>query len=1279
MKYNRTMSSGISQSAKGDFASDRPIPTLRQQLNGFYVGQVMDDYDPRNMGRVWVYIPGISVSRFDADGLPLEGGEPNDTAAGGDYSQNVRKGWIHVAPILPFSGTDARNGAVRTDGSSPGSGQGNSYGMQIQARTGDYVALVFHDGDPSMGFFFGNIPPFDQVGMIPGLRGEQRSNVSVATGEPAAAAVAEAIVPVHDTGTEDVAEEVVVPNTEMERNIMMAGLGGDIFRGIGRSHFDRESPSYMFGIKTPGWSYNTEKNRMNGLGGEGEKFSDRAGHLSGVNTSGHQVVMDDHPENQLMRFRTSAGSQILMNDSGTDPFIYISTPTGGTWIEMNDSGEVNIYAQGSLNIHAESELNITADGGINMQTDGDMNLMAGGNLKIGSDGSTSIFSEAGIGFNTAEGLDFAGQWSRTTVGEDFSVEGNKVAIKSIDNMTILPGDDFAIRSEGGIVMTTPENMVCDIGGTMAINSQKLEYFGESVTVDSIGDVNFKVEGSFSTQSKGMYSVKTDNIIAMDGKEFWGLSGKAVDVDDLEPEKAIHENVEVESAQVVTPPEKTNVPAPPNRSDVTSGSNNVSDVVESVASVVPQHQPWQGRTGFGSINGTAGALSSSPREGVILPASCQTLPSSSSDIKQDIFGQLFRNGSIFPLAKLALPVISALKSSTGITGIFNIIFNGSIFNTDNRGEQAPTATGNTITAFDPQPNALQEFIGDFVNISEKGIRDIMRSVGFTAFPKPNLSGTGFVIGFNTLIREGMEIGGKIIDRSVMELLRNGNGAGILNITKKEAEALLKSELESAVGSIRSGIGSSGMTQGQIDSMSLNMIMKGVNEFINDSSADGILSQISTNGAGAGLDTFFNNIYVGTGVPCGVAGASRTGATRYASNPNNGGASGATGRGINYPMPTYDSNGALQVAGFTIAEDVVEALLSANLLLHEDMVEGALYPICAFESGFNRFAQNTISSAGGLFQFLSSTGKDYGIAEPRAKSTSQAMTSPYNTFEVYDAMTNAHAGALLTNDNFNVLLGKGFSASSIDSTILYLSHLLGSTGASYFTQGLLNSPNSLVSTDQRLARAVQSNQGVFGGRTYAQAKAFLDQQIEGKRQMLLNAFNSAGVPVTPGQPRTLKQSQDQRTWFDDSRSTLIVTSNVKINTSKDMSLVDPNVLDVMDKACQAAGIKEMVIYSGYRSQAEQDALYNAGRTTARISQHTAGRAIDIGLFNYGLAKRRAFMTYALADPRIGGAGYGGGACHIDTRPYADIRRRASWSYGSNSREIADIGRANGFNGY
>ncbi|MGZ8924660.1 MAG: phage baseplate assembly protein V [Nitrososphaeraceae archaeon] len=78
----------------------------------------------------------------------------------------------------------------------------------------------------------------------------------------------------------------------------------------------------------------------------------------------HSISMDDRMENCRMRFRTTSGHQILLDD--TNERVYISTALGKNWIELDQAGNIDIFTANKVNIHAIEEINLTSDKSIRM-------------------------------------------------------------------------------------------------------------------------------------------------------------------------------------------------------------------------------------------------------------------------------------------------------------------------------------------------------------------------------------------------------------------------------------------------------------------------------------------------------------------------------------------------------------------------------------------------------------------------------------------------------------------------------------------------------------------------------------------------------------------------------------------------------------------------------------------------------------------------------------------------------------------------------------------------
>lgn len=195
------------------------------------------------------------------------------------------------------------------------------------------------------------------------------------------------------------ATAITKPATPQEVVLNDQGLLEDDIRGITTSSARRETPSMVFGISTPGpldkqdgaktgdtgkREYRTNNVPVSRLGGSSfvmddgdDKFLRKTkasdgppeyARVENQETDGDPTLL----HNELMRFRTRTGHQILMHN--TEDLIYIGNARGTTWIELTSDGKIDIFAQDSVSIHTKNDLNFYADRDINMEAGRNFNL-----------------------------------------------------------------------------------------------------------------------------------------------------------------------------------------------------------------------------------------------------------------------------------------------------------------------------------------------------------------------------------------------------------------------------------------------------------------------------------------------------------------------------------------------------------------------------------------------------------------------------------------------------------------------------------------------------------------------------------------------------------------------------------------------------------------------------------------------------------------------------------------------------------------------------------------
>lgn len=315
---------------------------------GPHIGIVKNNSDPTRSGRLQVFVP-----NFGGDEL-----EPSH--------------WITVGYANPYMGA-ARTPSVTTPRSTDNTYEkvNHSYGMWFTPPDiGNQVLITFINGDANHGYWFACIMPDLSHYAIPGQAGAQNLETPLDT------TLAQALttppypaVEFNETNTTLRQKwsnflQINKPVHEDQVKILLKqGLEDDKVRGVISSSSQRESPSKVFGISTPGQS--------------GGTIDQTTGQVT-YRTGGHTLVMDDGDANaidQLFRLRTAGGHQILMNDSSE--VIYISNKNGTTWLEFTGDGTTNLYSESNINFRTKQSINLHADDTINMYAKNNINMYAG--------------------------------------------------------------------------------------------------------------------------------------------------------------------------------------------------------------------------------------------------------------------------------------------------------------------------------------------------------------------------------------------------------------------------------------------------------------------------------------------------------------------------------------------------------------------------------------------------------------------------------------------------------------------------------------------------------------------------------------------------------------------------------------------------------------------------------------------------------------------------------------------------------------------------------------
>jgi len=352
-----------------NWANRENTPGIRVD-SGPHLGIVKNNSDPARLGRLQVWIPDL----------------------GGEESQPSN--WYTISYATPYFGS--------TQGL-PGAEDETRYGYEQQTYgfwavppdIGNFVLVTFIMGDPSRGYWFACIPNTPVAHMVPAIS-RAVNNDKTLTEDPALKGrvdVATDYLPVTELNTNTKQRDndpnfVTASKTAhiFQANIVLdQGLEKDPVRGTITSSAQRDTPSQVFGISTPGRTYPdtaVDFPNLDELLQAGQlpiftiqSFPARKG--------GHTFVMDDGDikgKDNLVRLRTAGGHTILMHD--TEDVFYIINKTGNAWVELTKNGSINVYGHEDLNIRTRRDINFHADANINVHSGDTIKFYAEKNIKI---------------------------------------------------------------------------------------------------------------------------------------------------------------------------------------------------------------------------------------------------------------------------------------------------------------------------------------------------------------------------------------------------------------------------------------------------------------------------------------------------------------------------------------------------------------------------------------------------------------------------------------------------------------------------------------------------------------------------------------------------------------------------------------------------------------------------------------------------------------------------------------------------------------------------------
>lgn len=297
-------------------------------------GIVVDNNDPDQMGRLKVWCPAVDGETYDIPTLP----------------------WAEY--VSPLVGTTTDYPVGREYSQRAGV---TSYGFWAIPKVNAIVLIGFLQGDPNRRYFLGSVPALHANRSLP--RGRNNNPDS---GQPG---------PWTDT----------YDNQEPAYTNLRSHFSGNVIASEAQTRgvYERMAAEPKTG-KTGKEGYGPN---VTGSGYDSHTYCF-------TTPGGHSLIMQDNPEWCRTRIVTTAGNQIILDDSNER--IYISTARGGTWVELDEDGRIHMYAADSFSVSAKGDINFTTGAKFNVEAAEGINLRTPGTINLDNDSTINMTSAGDI-------------------------------------------------------------------------------------------------------------------------------------------------------------------------------------------------------------------------------------------------------------------------------------------------------------------------------------------------------------------------------------------------------------------------------------------------------------------------------------------------------------------------------------------------------------------------------------------------------------------------------------------------------------------------------------------------------------------------------------------------------------------------------------------------------------------------------------------------------------------------------------------------------------------
>ena len=514
---------------KPDMITDASDHYPGKNNQSIYVGQVKDNRDIRRNGSLMVYVPELS------------GSAPSD-----------RNGWIKCHYASPFAGSTPLDW-IGNDHQSYVDTQ-SSYGFwAVPPDINNQVLIALAVGKTTRAYWFACIPEAHSHNMVPAVTAKEpnkrRDGFYDSTNSESTPLPVAEYNKLYSAVTESFRDENRPIQPYLSAGLRKSGLIHDQVRGPTSVGSMTSNAAEIYGMNTPGPRITDPAADAEYYAVKGNKpsFSQSKSEAIYKSTTKHQLdpeledtqeipirrkggsqfVLSDEEGSEFVRLRTRSGAQIYIGE--TDGIVYINNRDGNAWIQLSETGNVDIFSAKSVSVRSHEDLNLRADRDINIEAGRDMQLKAakdykgsdkgevaeelegaGGNIKIQANNDYDIYVENDLRSDIKKKSNFVYQ-------DEVKTEYRK------NTHTIYRMDSYTY-SEANVTVKIEGNSVTEVDQHITTKTPSLRVTGDTTTIKSSGST-INMAGSIGITTDGTVGVTSSGKSTIDASEVGLNAGK----------------------------------------------------------------------------------------------------------------------------------------------------------------------------------------------------------------------------------------------------------------------------------------------------------------------------------------------------------------------------------------------------------------------------------------------------------------------------------------------------------------------------------------------------------------------------------------------------------------------------------------------------------------------------------------------------------------------------------------------------------------------------------